>query len=406
MRASKFTRLIFAGLWALSSCKSVHSAGVKDISQNPSGQALMLNYMDFPAVHGNSSRALTPFMADVLTHVDATKIDYLWGVDPINTTHEELHGVNEYLRIHYALQQYGALSNGFYLLNNMAVIMPSLGIMKRSMLEFVPALLRAHSSYATYIASDRWDDTPSYIFDEWTAYLAGLEFGIDLASTPGAWARGFGSDQTPRISLEGMLAFTGHALELGLAMERYNPTFLKQNPNFDAFLAYNFKRATMAFYKVKASPRLNQLLGMIGDQDQKLFNCLIGEADCAPLRGYADRHFGAAWTANTLNGKETPLSPAAPERTPTEPTPQPQAQPQTQPEIANTTPAAAPSNQPTKGCWCIVKGNMCGLTTATSDEPLSLLPFNARAGESCNKDFCRQKFADMLEAYCDGILNQ
>lgn len=71
--------------------------------------------------------------------------------------------------------------NGFYCLQNQAVIINEPNTHIRNVAKLVPNSLRG-GTYQLYLISqaNAWGDTPLYIFDEWSAYTSGAECRLDL----------------------------------------------------------------------------------------------------------------------------------------------------------------------------------------------------------------------------------
>ncbi len=88
--------------------------------------------------------------------------------DKITWVHEGTHGINSRLRNEFGRP-------GFYVLNNKAVLLkgePRTTLTRVARL--VPVSLRGDVYYLYLVEQRRWwDNQPSYIFDEWTAYING-----------------------------------------------------------------------------------------------------------------------------------------------------------------------------------------------------------------------------------------
>lgn len=94
--------------------------------------------------------------------------------DPAEVTwvHESVHGINNKLMNKYTSVE--GKANGFYLLNGKAVICPEPNLTIKQVADKVPKELRGNI-YQLYLVSQQryWNDRPLYLFDEWSAYIAG-----------------------------------------------------------------------------------------------------------------------------------------------------------------------------------------------------------------------------------------
>lgn len=80
------------------------------------------------------------------------------------------------------LQPVGAQgrTNGFYLLEDRAIVLEEPNIRKKDCIKYIPPSMRDYR-YKLYVQGQTaWDDTPLYIFDEWIAYANGAACVIDL----------------------------------------------------------------------------------------------------------------------------------------------------------------------------------------------------------------------------------
>jgi len=97
--------------------------------------------------------------------------------DDITTVHECTHGINSRLR-----GLHGKPS--FYVLNNKAIILEEPKGILRSIAEKIPVDYRG-KTYQTYLVDARrwWNEQPTYIFDEFSAYINGAQARRDLGRT-------------------------------------------------------------------------------------------------------------------------------------------------------------------------------------------------------------------------------
>lgn len=130
----------------------------------------------------------------------------------------------------------GPNENGFYLFDNKAFKCKEPKVRKSHAAEYVPNTLRGFR-FNTYITGQTaWDDTPLYIFDEWSAYIAGSSCAIELAEM---------GDMSPRgtdIS-SGPVEFLMYSMGLVLAVEKRDKDYFTREPNFLPFCSYQAARA-------------------------------------------------------------------------------------------------------------------------------------------------------------------
>jgi hypothetical protein len=127
-------------------------------------------------------------------------------------------------------------TNGFYVLNNQAVLVTEPNIRKSQIGPYVPNSLRG-SRYTLYITGQAaWDDTPLYVWDEWNAYVNGGAAGVDLVEHQ-LWKSGW------RDGVAGIIEFVVYALATGQAVKEKDPEYFKNRTQFTEFLAWNLKRS-------------------------------------------------------------------------------------------------------------------------------------------------------------------
>lgn len=162
-------------------------------------------WTDYPPVRQVSSQGLGRVLADIESHMPAGHI--YRDADKITWGHETSHGIASNIRggansgrlslfpklrkrvlipneTDYKLTipvQRGGRKNGFYCLQNQAVIINEPNTHIRNVAQLVPRSLRG-GVYQLYMISQAgsWGDTPLYICDEWVGYTNGSEVRLDL----------------------------------------------------------------------------------------------------------------------------------------------------------------------------------------------------------------------------------
>lgn len=254
-------------------------------------------------------RARHEMLRDVLRHVAADRVEYMWGIDPLNTIHEETHGANQWIRNEIAKPQFGYGANGVYIGADRAVLFPPTKTTMSDVAPFIPQPFR-NSEFDLYIANTSWDDIPTNIFDEWSAYMIGLDYGLELSTDDNIWAQEFPNDKS-RPALKGLLNFTAFALAFGLAIESKEPELLKDDAsNVLGFIGYALNRSMKLFHKAIDNPRLIEP----ADAHMKSFRVLVSSDECKPLREFLVRHFGHDWMSQVFDamGAETKFVAARP----------------------------------------------------------------------------------------------
>jgi len=115
------------------------------------------------------------FLGDIISHCPTPGV--YADSDIITTGHETLHCVNA--RIRNTHQGY----NGYYFLENYAFILKSPPLTLSEIATNVPQDWRG-PIYSLYLVEQQshWNDTPLYIVDEFSAYLAGTTVGLEVGN--------------------------------------------------------------------------------------------------------------------------------------------------------------------------------------------------------------------------------
>lgn len=162
--------------------------------------------IDWPEV--NQDNPADRVWADVARHNRDWRSMAVSG-DLVSTAHECTHGVNADIRN-------AGHPAGLYLLAGKALACPEPSFRKSVVADYVPASLRG-DRFATYVTGQPgWDDSPLYIWDEWTAYQNGAIAAADLSQHSeyvGGW-----SDWAM-----GPLEFNAYGLAVMAAARQHDP---------------------------------------------------------------------------------------------------------------------------------------------------------------------------------------
>lgn len=188
--------------------------------------------------------------------------------------HESTHGINSQIR-----NSYQGKTAGFYVLNGKAVVCREPAMRKSAVGVFVPPSLR-ESRFSLYVQnSPDWEEYPSYLADEWSAYINGTLVKLDDA------AKGIRDNQSD-VAV-GPLEMGLYCVALAMAVEKHAPESWTTDSKFKAILKYQMKRAKEAFDK--AAPQWPN-----ATQD-RLLNNLRTSPDAEAMRQFIKTHFDGVW---------------------------------------------------------------------------------------------------------------
>jgi hypothetical protein len=119
------------------------------------------------------SDAIGGSLGDIDSHLPAGH--QYRDADRVTWGHETVHGINARLRNNNRAE------NGFYVLRNRGFICPSPALTLAEVAQAIPhgQRGRVYNLYCVQAARD-WNDTPLYVLDECSAYVAGSIVGLEL----------------------------------------------------------------------------------------------------------------------------------------------------------------------------------------------------------------------------------
>ncbi len=289
-----------AALLAVGGCASpddgygVRLVGGGGYSPFGNGPGSKVEWIDFqPQKSASDPGDWGPVLLDIERHLPSSYGTQYRDSSKMTWGHETTHGINSHVRNY--LNKTGGKANGFYALDNRAVVIAEPNMYKNKVAAFIPQSLRGYR-FSLYITGQTaWDDTPLYIVDEWVAYVNGGAVGVDLVN------RGLFKDQ-PSDGVSGALEFTVYALGLALAIEKHDPSYLATNTQFREFFAWQTERAMKVF---RAGKDMAQLPS---SQQAQMYKNLQTHPDAAPMRALLAKLYGQAFADEVL-GLVTP-SPA------------------------------------------------------------------------------------------------
>jgi len=255
-------------------------------------QTLEPQWTNYPPIRNVVRRDLGNVLSDIESHMP---IGHIYrDADKITWGHETSHGLASQIRMQYSGgiglidyinnkpyfrldpgQSYVAGQvNGFYVLNNKAVIIIEPQTTLRAVTRNVPPSLRG-MSYNLYMGAQlqSWDDCPLYLVDEWVAYTNGSTIRRELNIVN----RGESVTQM---------------LEMGAYVLAEAMTVKTDEPQFKNFVMWNLNRM-MKVYKD------NQVIGGVASADAYWIKVRTAP-DAETLRQFTRSYYGAAWTSKVL----------------------------------------------------------------------------------------------------------
>lgn len=224
-------------------------------------------------------------LTDIAQHLPPSYGDQYWDTDLLTAAHETTHGINSDLRNYH--NDTGQTVNGFYVLGDCGVIVVEPNLRKSDVIPYLPQALRGYR-YDTYITGQTaWDDTPTYIFDEWVAYTNHGDVGVELVEA-GLWTYPW------QDGVSGSLEFTIYSLALGMAVKALDPTYFSSNQQFREFLAWNARRAMTIFRKGKDMPAFTW------DDQDAMYEALRTSGAAADMRQFCRDTWGEPFTNELL----------------------------------------------------------------------------------------------------------
>lgn len=246
-----------------------------------------LSILPFAAQKMASGAGWGTALTDIVRHIPTTygnqydvPSDFIaWG--DVGTL-----GIDSHLRIYENAT--GQRANGFYLMKDrFALVVEPPTTRLTGVAAYVPASLRG-SRFQSYLVDQAvtWDDTPTFILDQWNCETNGSEVAVELGKA--------GSFATPRDGVSGALEFTVYALALGLTVEGLDASYLATYTQFREFLAWEAERA-MGLYRAGAA-----LPSLATATQDAYYAAWKTSAGGKPLRNFARRTFGAAYVVKVL----------------------------------------------------------------------------------------------------------
>jgi hypothetical protein len=251
-------------------------------------------FFDFPDQRQITGTGWGTALMDILRHLHPSfdSLQYKFPNDRIRWGHETTHGIASHLRFAYNVT--GKPANGFYVLQHRATLVVEPAIKLADVAPRVPQSLRGSRWHPHLVeAAKYWNNTPTYVLEEWVGFTNGSEVGVDLVKQ-GLWGT------TVQDGVFGTLELTVYSLAFALATEELDPTYPGQNPLTREFIAWNAERAMRLYAEGSQMPAFASHA-----QDDYLAKWKTSP-DAVALRNFARRYFGGAYVTKVL-GIAAPL---------------------------------------------------------------------------------------------------
>jgi|688.fasta_scaffold02596_10 hypothetical protein len=212
---------------------------------------------------------------DVISH----SVEAPFGNDNGRSTnvHESAHGIHATYRNMYT-SSLKERHNALYCLNGKIALVKELDFLLSNVKDNIPPSLRSYR-FKLYFSDQLkyWNDRPTYVLDEWTAYICGGESSID------DYARKIKVD-TGTDEVSGCLDFSIYSIALYITAKQRAREHLEQNPQLKRIIYYNLERASKAFFEgrfIFKSKKQEELYdNLLNSEDaEEIRKCLKEEFD-------------------------------------------------------------------------------------------------------------------------------
>lgn len=234
------------------------------VAQSPVEIKIEPEWTEYLPIQKSVDLSLGAILADIESHMP--KGHQYRDSDRITWGHETSHGIASQLR-----QKFGM--DGFYCLQDRAVLMQKPNVTIRQVASMVPASLRG-KVYQLYLVQQQqhWNNDPLYIFDEWIAYTNGCEVRTDLGVEEQA------------STVEFTFEFNVYSIALAKVVQESQPDY--DDKQFKALLMWNLERS-MDLYRDEPGAKA-------------YWSKFMENQDAEGLRKFARDYFGEKWCSDYL----------------------------------------------------------------------------------------------------------
>lgn len=191
--------------------------------------------------------------------------------------HETVHGIHsDYRNEYYKKLKYPL--NALYCLNGNIVIVREPNITMRHVTKYIPKKLQSYR-YKLYFVEQlqNWDDAPSYILDEWIAYILGSKCAVEDHQ------KGINTHKSDAVS--GCLDFSIYATAFAMAVKEHDPEYWEKHTEFKEIIQYHL---------IQAEKTLGQGLDIRefnSESQDTLYNNLLYDSDSVDIRNFLIKEF-------------------------------------------------------------------------------------------------------------------
>jgi hypothetical protein len=154
--------------------------------------------------------------------------------------HENVHAINSSVRNHiFSIGRKRA--NAFYCGKGKAIIIENPSFRLRHVSNFLPKVLRGNR-YNLYLVEQlkHWDDTPTYLINEWSAYVAGAETGVE------DFKNGLPKEKSDIVC--GSLEFSVYCVALCMATKEYDQDYWESDKRLKHSVNYFLIRTEKVYF--------------------------------------------------------------------------------------------------------------------------------------------------------------
>jgi hypothetical protein len=203
-----------------------------------------------------------------------------------SSAHETCHDINNWVRNKWT-QKMGKRVGGFYAFDGKAMVVEEPSIQLKILEKFVPTKLRG-MRWKTYVnpGNPRQPGGPLYLFDEWSAYIAGAAVSVDDFQRGKGYLKSDGT-RTDDCDMS-VTEFAFYGIGMAMAVEWHDPEYFHGNPQF--------RLVTKAL--LEQSNRICQ--AAMGtelhwpNQDNYVFTFRT-DPSCEAMRDFVKQYFEGAW---------------------------------------------------------------------------------------------------------------
>lgn len=213
------------------------------------------------------------FYGEILNRTD----NVISGYDRATNAHENIHMINAYHRNRF----FGRLQ-AFYITGEKRLFLtPKPRLLKNDVKIFIPPSVRGFR-FKTYLdGAQDWNDTPTYLMDEWVAYIGGGMVALQ------DYENKVNREQSDRMC--GALEFSIYTIALCMAIEQKDGEFWKNRVDFREFVNKMLVKSHEIFHRGR------YIKDFASSTQEKLLNNLRESDDAKPMREFINKWFNGIW---------------------------------------------------------------------------------------------------------------